>query len=1162
MSQSSSGAGASGSSPGDFVPPSVEELDAVLDAYEFIEILGKGGMGAVYKARQLTLDRLVAIKILPRIDADDDLRFAERFQREAQAMGRLSHPNIIGVYDFGRTLDGQLYIVMEYVEGTDLHQLIRTGQLTTDHLFGWFPQICDALQYAHSMGIVHRDIKPANIMINREGTVKVADFGLAKLSGAADAQQTRLTLTNVAMGTPDYVAPEVLENDLEPDHRADLYAIGVMLYEILTGKIPRGAWRPPSLVKPEIDPRFDALINRAMDADRESRFQSATEISHQLSSIHRNPSSAPVTTSSGKKLGSSSGNVKASGSLAPSSGSVDPRSTSFRAKQEKSNTGLIVGISTAAALVIGGIGAFFLFGGAGSQLDDTEELASLIATTDRSTAELLPIPEADPPAPPEPTPAEPLVANPPPETPAPPADSDKTTPSPTPTPEPSPTEPEPAAPAMAVATPPPSEPVTAPPPESEPQPAAVPEDPRIAQLEQGFQAAFERDANGAFLASVDQLDRSYLGAIERARRSAQQGGNLDEVTAFDQETRRMTAGPGIPPADNPGTPGSLVQLRQTYREALAKLEIERDEKTAPLYDKYLGALTAYEAELTKANEIPKALAVREFRGTIETRQAALRTSALANANEPAPGPDMAAGSAPAPATSSTGIPQVEVITSSAYRELATWILSEGGQIRIRHDGQEIDFRPDAAADLPNGSFEVIEVRLDQPKSNNLTDDDFTRFAGAPNLRSLNLQNSPLTKLPALAIMDQLESVQIGNCPNLTDQFFLDLGKLPALKSLAFAWDQEKRPSISEAAFEGLAASRSIDTLKLENYPYADRRMTLLGNLSTLKRLEFKQIGDSDGSFFKAFGQHPSLEAINMAFFNEQFDGSHLAALAGSPNFRHFVANVWELGPEGFRELGKVSQLETLHIVAKPSVDDQTLAELSGLGNLKRLEIGRLTAGGTGFRSFTCGDSLRSLRLESSLIDPEGLAAICQALPKLTDLNLDSQRLRAEELSPLARLGALQSLNLTIPEYNDTSLAAAGSLANLKSLTLRGKPESVTAEGLLALAKAKYLEKLDFRLSAIPENGWAALGTLEQLVELSTSPAPVTPGVADLAGARKLEFLRIGPGLADNPDEIIDALKKIRSLRRLHVNSAPFGDNPELQQRLREALPEVDVQAVR
>jgi len=268
---------------GSFVPPSPEDLDLILDAYEFLELLGRGGMGAVYKARQKSLDRLVAIKILPPgliegDDAGDGFFFAERFQREARAMAKLCHPNIIGVYDFGQAGDGQFFFVMEYIEGTDLHSLIQGGGLTIDHVSGWIYQICDALQYAHARGIVHRDIKPANIMVTREGQVKVADFGLAKLTGTEEVQ-TKLTMTNMAMGTPDYVAPEALEAGMEVDHRADLYAVGVMLYEMLTGKVPRGAWKAASTQIPGLDPRYDDLIERAMDADREGRFQNASEIS-------------------------------------------------------------------------------------------------------------------------------------------------------------------------------------------------------------------------------------------------------------------------------------------------------------------------------------------------------------------------------------------------------------------------------------------------------------------------------------------------------------------------------------------------------------------------------------------------------------------------------------------------------------------------------------------------------------------------------------------------------------------------------------------------------------------------------------------------------------------------------------------------------------------
>ena len=414
MSQSSSGSKGSGSSPSDFVPPTVEDLDAVLDSYQFLDILGRGGMGAVYKARQITLDRLVAIKILPIMDDEnDEFRFSERFQREAQAMGRLSHPNIIGVYDFGQTKDGQLYIVMEYVEGTDLHVLIRTGQLTTEHIFGWMPQICEAMQYAHSQGIVHRDIKPANIMINKEGVVKVADFGLAKLT-SHDSETTRLTMTNVAMGTPDYVAPEALEDGVATDHRADLYAVGVMLYEMLTGKVPRGAWRPPSILKPEIDPRFDDLVIRAMDADPSSRFQHASEITAEISRIFNTPRGVQVDTPGGRKLNllaNDTGATKRSSGLSPGakpSGTISGANSEGAASSEiarpprKPNTGLIVGGSLVAVLVVVGFASFlFLKGGTEKESDD---LSRKIAES--SSPSISPKPQ------PAPTLAEPLPETP------------------------------------------------------------------------------------------------------------------------------------------------------------------------------------------------------------------------------------------------------------------------------------------------------------------------------------------------------------------------------------------------------------------------------------------------------------------------------------------------------------------------------------------------------------------------------------------------------------------------------------------------------------------------------------------------------------------------------------------------------------------------------
>jgi len=199
-----------------------------------------------YKARQKSLNREVAIKVLPPMAAEDDgsMHFAERFKAEAQAMARLNHPGIVAVHDAGETPGGLLYFVMEMVQGTDVSRMIASsGRLPPEHAYAITAHVCDALAYAHGNGLIHRDIKPANIMVDTQGRVKVADFGLAK---AVDAQ-TGFTQSNMAVGTPDFVAPEALIPGMPVDGRADLYAVGVMLYQMLTGQVPRGAFKPASV---------------------------------------------------------------------------------------------------------------------------------------------------------------------------------------------------------------------------------------------------------------------------------------------------------------------------------------------------------------------------------------------------------------------------------------------------------------------------------------------------------------------------------------------------------------------------------------------------------------------------------------------------------------------------------------------------------------------------------------------------------------------------------------------------------------------------------------------------------------------------------------------------------------------------------------------------
>jgi serine/threonine protein kinase len=264
-----------------FVPPAVAEVAKLFPQFEILELLGHGGMGAVYKARQPTLDRLVALKILPP-QASGDTGFADRFTREARALARLSHPNIVAVHEFGQA-GGLHYFVMEYVEGLNLRQLEQAGKLTPREALKIIPQICDALQFAHDEGIVHRDIKPENVLLDKKGRVKIADFGLARILGR-EPEDLRLTGTKDVMGTPHYMAPEQVEHPQEVDHRADIYSLGVVFYEMLTGELPLGRFQPPSR-KVEVDVRLDEVVLHALEKEPERRYQQASEVKSDLETI-------------------------------------------------------------------------------------------------------------------------------------------------------------------------------------------------------------------------------------------------------------------------------------------------------------------------------------------------------------------------------------------------------------------------------------------------------------------------------------------------------------------------------------------------------------------------------------------------------------------------------------------------------------------------------------------------------------------------------------------------------------------------------------------------------------------------------------------------------------------------------------------------------------
>jgi serine/threonine protein kinase len=278
----------------------------VFGEYRVLDKIGEGGMGMVFQAEHQMMGRLVAIKVLSAA-ALRSPNVVQRFYREVKAVARLSHPNIVAAYDAGQ-FQGNHYLVMEYVEGQSLGELVRRrGPLPADEAIGYVVQAARGLQYSHEQGIVHRDIKPSNLLIDRQGTLKILDMGLARLTDTkGNSQDESLTRTGLVMGTCDYMAPEQAVDSHRADHRADIYSLGCTFYRLLTGTVPYPAEnlmavllahreaRIPSLraVRPDLPVRLDSVFRRMVAKRPANRYASMTEVIAALDDVRRRPSLA------------------------------------------------------------------------------------------------------------------------------------------------------------------------------------------------------------------------------------------------------------------------------------------------------------------------------------------------------------------------------------------------------------------------------------------------------------------------------------------------------------------------------------------------------------------------------------------------------------------------------------------------------------------------------------------------------------------------------------------------------------------------------------------------------------------------------------------------------------------------------------------------------
>lgn len=301
------------------IPLTPEFIAPCFPQMEILELLGQGGMGTVFKARQTKLDRMVAVKII-RPETASDPAFAERFMREAKTLARLNHPNIVSVHDFGEVNLAEIsaglsvsggtlfFFIMEYVDGANLRQLMQSGKMSPELTLRIIQQVCDALQFAHEEGIVHRDIKPENLfLLRRKETdfVKVVDFGISKSlrTTGEDEEQVRLTQTGMVLGTPLYMSPEQARGDDELDHRVDLYALGIIMYEAATGRVPFSGNnylsvisqvlnedpKPMRELRPELSDEFEAIVSKAMAKDRVDRYADAAAMLADVSALIEDP---------------------------------------------------------------------------------------------------------------------------------------------------------------------------------------------------------------------------------------------------------------------------------------------------------------------------------------------------------------------------------------------------------------------------------------------------------------------------------------------------------------------------------------------------------------------------------------------------------------------------------------------------------------------------------------------------------------------------------------------------------------------------------------------------------------------------------------------------------------------------------------------------------
>jgi serine/threonine protein kinase len=545
----------------------------VLPGYAVLALIGSGSMGAVYRAEQLSLGRLVALKVLSPELADHAPEFSERFNSEASSLAKLSHPSIVHLFDCGRTKDGQLFIATELVAGRDVAERLGGKQpLPEKEALSIAIAVCEALDHAHQRGVIHRDIKPANVMLDATGRVKITDFGLARIMQAA---MPRARQTTSLLGTPRFTAPEVLAPGAEVDGRADIFSVGVLLYQMLTGEVPRGRVAPPSELMPRLDRRLDAIVAKAMAESPDERYPDARRLLEALENL-RPIATMPAAT----RILEQQPPVRPQEPVFEREAPPPPQWTYDYEDEPAPPPPRSSAMPWMATLIVLAIAGFWAWQQWKHPIDRVEPtpppahpVETAVATTPSpSTPSVASAPTSSSPSPPEAVPSQPAAPAP--------------------------------APAPAPASPAPMLPKAKPPDTTIAAEEAAEIQRRIALIKGDFDASV-KEWQAAQDLKFSQLDAQYLRAVKTAIIDMRNQRRLGDLAGLQDEERALVAKAPLPALDVLAAP-ERARLRGIYDGQVHQIALDGLQPKIEIYNRLLGSLFAYQSILKQRNQTASA----------------------------------------------------------------------------------------------------------------------------------------------------------------------------------------------------------------------------------------------------------------------------------------------------------------------------------------------------------------------------------------------------------------------------------------------------------------------------------------------------------------------------------------------------------------------------